>query len=83
MTVDWTKIDTCFLDMDGTLLDLRYDHEVWHVELPRRFAAQANLSMSDAKSRIDLITEKKKGTLSWYDLDFWKENINIDIDDVY
>ena len=82
MRLDWETIDTCFLDMDGTLLDLYYDHKVWHVELPRRLASKDNLNKTEAKLRIELITEKNKGTLSWYDLDFWKRTLDIDIDEI-
>ncbi len=82
MRLDWKTIDTCFLDMDGTLLDLYYDHTVWHVELPRRLASQDNLSEAEAKYKIDLTTKEKKGTLCWYDLDFWKRALGIDIDEI-
>src|SRR5260370_30811761 len=27
--IDWSKIDTVLLDMDGTLLDLRFDNSFW------------------------------------------------------
>jgi FMN phosphatase YigB (HAD superfamily) len=27
--VDWSAIDTVLLDMDGTLLDLRFDNWFW------------------------------------------------------
>ena len=82
MRLDWNTIDTCFLDMDGTLLDLYQDHKVWHVELPRRLASKDNLNKTEAKLRIELITEEHKGTLSWYDLDFWKRTLDIDIDEI-
>ena len=35
----WTRIDTVLLDMDGTLLDLRFDNHFWLEHLPARWAA--------------------------------------------
>ena len=32
--LDWDNIDTVFLDMDGTLLDLNYDNQVWSHIVP-------------------------------------------------
>ena len=36
--VDWSKIETVLLDMDGTLLDLRFDTEFWTRTLPAHYA---------------------------------------------
>jgi len=27
--IDWSKINTVFLDLDGTLLDLHFDNHFW------------------------------------------------------
>ena len=32
--LDWTSIDTVLLDMDGTLLDLRFDNWFWQEHVP-------------------------------------------------
>ncbi len=32
--VDWSTLDTVFLDMDGTLLDLHFDNHFWLEHLP-------------------------------------------------
>ena len=37
--VDWSAIDTVLLDMDGTLLDLRFDNWFWLELIPNRYAA--------------------------------------------
>ena len=31
--IDWTRIDTILLDMDGTLLDLGFDNFFWRVSV--------------------------------------------------
>ncbi len=32
--VDWERVDTVLLDMDGTLLDLRFDNWFWGTLVP-------------------------------------------------
>ena len=34
----WPDIECVILDMDGTLLDLHFDMQLWHDLLPRRVA---------------------------------------------
>jgi hypothetical protein len=36
--IDWDRIDTVFLDMDGTLLDLAFDNYFWLELVPARYA---------------------------------------------
>ena len=36
--IDWSRIDTVLLDMDGTLIDLRFDNHLWNVVVPDRCA---------------------------------------------
>lgn len=38
MIVNWEKIDTVLLDMDGTLLDLNFDNHFWNEFVPLKFA---------------------------------------------
>ena len=35
---DWWHVDTVLLDMDGTLLDLRFDNFFWREFVPLRFS---------------------------------------------
>jgi putative hydrolase of the HAD superfamily len=42
--IDWSRIDTVLLDMDGTLLDLRFDNWFWQELIPSRYAAAHGLS---------------------------------------
>ena len=48
--VDWQDIDTVLLDMDGTLLDLRFDNWFWLTLIPGRYAAAHGLSEADAQA---------------------------------
>ena len=41
--LDWSRIDTVLLDMDGTLLDLHFDNHFWQAHLPGRYAESRGL----------------------------------------
>lgn len=75
----WDEIDTIILDMDGTLLDLHFDQEVWNRVLPERFARSAGCSLDEAKAEVAERLEASRGTLAWYRLDHWTERLGIDI----
>ena len=53
--LEWDSIDTVFLDMDGTLLDLNYDNQVWSHIVPAALAEaeaqQISFSSSAAAAR--------------------------------
>ena len=82
MGLNWDIIKTCVIDMDGTILDLHFDHQVWHFELPHRLAKKNKQKFSEAKGKISDITKSKRGTLEWYDLGYWKTELNIDLDEI-
>ena len=77
--INWQHIETVMLDMDGTLLDLHFDNFFWLQYLPQRFA---EIHQQDQQQcRIDLIAkfEKERGSLNWYCLDYWSEQLQVDI----
>ena len=41
--VDWSTLDTVFLDMDETLLNLHFDNHFWLEHLPKHYAEHFNL----------------------------------------
>lgn len=77
--LDWQQIDTLFLDMDGTLLDLHFDNHFWLEHLPRQYAASKGMSLEDARRLIQEKTDSQTGTLNWYCLDYWSNELQIDI----
>ena len=67
------------LDMDGTLLDLAYDNDMWRNRVPALYARANSLSDDEARRRLYAIFRKLEGTLDWYCLDHWSERLGFDV----
>lgn len=77
--IEWARIQTVFLDMDGTLLDLHYDNHFWREYVPRRFAEKHQLSFDEARQELTGRYHHRAGTLEWYCVDFWSRELGLDI----
>lgn len=77
--VDWSEIDTVFVDMDGTLLDLAFDNFFWLELVPARYAERHGLAPEAARERLVSRFDAAAGTLSWYCLDHWTRDLDLDI----
>jgi 5'-nucleotidase len=77
--VDWSAIDTVLLDMDGTLLDLRFDNWFWQELIPRRYAAANGLSDAQSLEKLAPKFIEVKGTLQWYCIEYWSRELGLDI----
>ncbi len=77
--LDWNDIDTVFLDMDGTLLDLHYDNHFWLEHVPKRFAEANGLTLAESKAELMPRYKKAEGTLDWYCVDYWSNELGLDI----
>ncbi len=77
--IEWEKIDTVLLDMDGTLLDLNFDNHFWLEFIPARYAENNNLSLEQAKRQLKPQFKAMEGKLEWYCLDYWSEVLKLDI----
>lgn len=77
--IDWNKIDTVLLDMDGTLLDLNFDNHFWKEFVPLKFAQKQGLSLEQAKEQLVPRFKKMEGKLEWYCLDYWSDVLELDI----
>ena len=47
--VNWNKIESILLDLDGTLLDLNFDLHFWLEYIPKVYSKKHNISFQDAK----------------------------------
>ncbi len=77
--IDWSKINTVLLDMDGTLLDKHYDDYFWEQYVPEIYAAQNGLDLTQARKKLLDTYKAKEGTLDWTDLDYWSEQLSLNI----
>jgi 5'-nucleotidase len=75
----WDAIDTVLLDMDGTLLDLRFDNYFWAEFLPERYAERHGLTLERARAVLRSKLLARQGTLEWYCTDFWTRELSLDI----
>lgn len=77
--IDWQQIDTVFLDMDGTLLDLNFDTFFWLEHVPLRFAEKHGVELETAKARLMEQYQAKMGSIDWYSIDYWTRELALDI----
>lgn len=75
----WDFIDTVFLDMDGTLLDLHFDNHFWLHHVPQRYAEKNNLTREQALNELLPKFRSVEGTINWYCLDYWTKELELDI----
>lgn len=75
----WSDIDTVFLDMDGTLLDLYFDSHFWLTHLPRRYAEIHGIAEHAARERLKSWIDGERGTLNWYCVDYWSDRLQLDV----
>jgi 5'-nucleotidase len=75
----WPQVDTVLLDMDGTLLDLRFDNYFWREAVPERYAQRHGLSLQEAHELLTPRFAAKQGTLDWYCTDYWSRELELDI----
>jgi putative hydrolase of the HAD superfamily len=77
--IDWQQIDTVLLDMDGTLLDLHFDNHFWLEHLPQRYATIHGHDPDTIRAQLQQRLERERGTLNWYCLDYWCQQLDLDI----
>lgn len=75
----WNQIDTVFLDMDGTLLDLHFDNHFWLEYVPQRYAESRGIPVELARQSLLARYQSIEGTLQWYCVDHWSRELGLDI----
>ena len=76
---DWGVVRTVCLDMDGTVLDLHFDNLFWLDALPRRWGERHGVPAEEAIARLRSRFDARRGTLEWYCVDHWSEELDFDI----
>lgn len=77
--LDWNKITTVLLDMDGTLLDLHFDNYFWQQHVPVRYAEKHQMPLDDAHELLTPKFKAAEGSMNWYCVDYWSQELNLDI----
>jgi putative hydrolase of the HAD superfamily len=77
--LDWSSIDTVLLDMDGTLLDLRFDNFFWQELVPLKFGEARGLPLATAQAELAPRFAAYHGSLQWYCTDHWSRELDLDI----
>lgn len=77
--VAWDEIDTVLLDMDGTLLDLNFDTHFWLEHVPKRYAEKYGIAIEQAREHLYSRYRSIEGTINWYSVDYWTEQLGLDI----
>lgn len=77
--INWSNIETVFLDMDGTLLDLHFDNHFWLQHVPQSYAEKYQMSFDDAYELLMAKYKTVEGTINWYCIDHWTEELGLDI----
>ncbi len=77
--INWSTIKTVLLDMDGTLLDLHFDNHFWLEHMPRRYAELREVTLEEARAELMRRYKQVEGTMDWYCLDYWSNELGMDI----
>ncbi|MCG8413159.1 MAG: GMP/IMP nucleotidase [Pseudomonadales bacterium] len=75
----WSNIDTVMFDMDGTLLDLHFDNYFWLKLVPKHYSEKHGVSEAEALNHVRLKYSEVHGTLDWYCIDYWVDELKLDI----
>ncbi len=75
----WSAIDTIMFDMDGTLLDLHFDNYFWQFLVPEYYSEKHGVSENAAREIIHCKYAEVRGTLNWYCLDYWQQELALDV----
>tara|TARA_B100000900_G_scaffold232937_1_gene197768 strand:+ start:6022 stop:6669 length:648 start_codon:yes stop_codon:yes gene_type:complete len=73
-------VECLLIDMDGVILDNTYDNNFWQNQIPSVLAEKKNITFDDAKRLAIQIFNFKKNTKDWYDVDYWSNMLDIDIE---
>ncbi len=79
MVVPFDDVTCVLLDLDGTLLDKRFDDTFWLEFVPERYAEARQIGVDEAREQLFATYKSHETTLKWTDLDFWSQELALDI----
>ncbi len=77
--INWDKIETVMLELDGTLLDLHFDNYLWKEYLPECWRSRHDVDIDSTKTELISRFKSMEGTLAWYSLDYWSDELDLDV----
>ena len=77
--LEWSAIDTVILDMDGTLLDQRFDNWFWQELIPRLYGEARGLDVTAATALLAAKFRAASGSIDWYCVDYWTRELGLDV----
>ncbi|MBF0160498.1 MAG: HAD hydrolase-like protein [Magnetococcales bacterium] len=77
--IDWSRIRTVLLDMDGTLLDLHFDEFFFTQTVPLAYARHHQMAHEVARQQVLQAYQSEQGRLQWYDLNYWSQQFGFDL----
>jgi len=75
----WAEIDKVFLDLDGTLLDKHFDDYFWEQFVVETYSRKNKVGLEETRQFLLATYKSVESTLSWTDLDYWSEQLDLDI----
>jgi len=77
--INWKNIQTVFLDMDGTLLDLCYDNYIWEELLPLQYSKLHHMPLTESREHIIRLIRANSGKINAYCFDFWDDILGFNL----
>ncbi|WP_032093221.1 GMP/IMP nucleotidase [Necropsobacter rosorum] len=75
--INWSQIQTVILDLDGTLIDLYFDHHFWCDTVPQAYAAKHGLSPAQSRTLLQRHYAEMEQRLEWFSIDFWAQKLDL------
>ncbi|WP_040976788.1 GMP/IMP nucleotidase [Necropsobacter massiliensis] len=75
--INWSQVQTVILDLDGTLIDLYFDHYFWAYSVPQAYATKFGLSAEQSRTLLKRHYDAIEHHLDWYSIDFWAQKLDL------